>query len=59
MSKPNLFLVFSERFLDGELMDSHNMRREFIRAKNLKQHISVIEVDEDLKKNLAEVLLDE
>jgi hypothetical protein len=51
-----LYLVISERYLEGELMNSHAMRRELIRAKFNKEYISVVEVSEDFKKEMIEAL---
>jgi hypothetical protein len=58
MQNNKLFLVFSERHLDGELMNSHDMRREYMRAKYKREYISCVEVDESMKKELVEVLDD-
>lgn len=56
MQNNKLFLVFSERYLDGELMNSYDMRREYMRAKYKREYISCVEVDESMRKELVDAI---
>lgn len=49
-------LVFSDRYPDGQLMRNLEARREYIRAKFKKEHVTMIEVSDDFALELNEVL---
>ena len=56
MAKIKSYLVISEQCPEGEILNAHLMYREVIKAKFKNEFITTIEVSNELKKDLNELL---
>lgn len=50
------YLIFTERSLDGKIVDAHQMRREYIIAKYRREVLTVVEIDAELEQDISEAL---
>ncbi len=56
MKNTDLYIVFSDRYLEGEIMNLHEMRREMIIAKYKKEYFGYEVLDANLKDMLLETI---